>query len=171
MSKQKKITLVKAKNKQAPLKTKIVDLETKRSIQYIYTSIKLDSHKKYSCWWCRLMIENNPIGCPLKSDEDVYYCDGIFCSFNCVKAYILDQKNDTRYSESVKLLSHIYCQAMGILEPVIINPSPPWQFLLDYGGHMTPEQYKQYINKVVYIEKGVIQMKPVVILYEEEEKF
>jgi hypothetical protein len=172
-SKLKKITPLKTKNnKQTPIKSKIIDLETKRSVQYIYTSVKIDPHTKYHCWWCTLPIENKPIGCPLKYESaHTYYSDGIFCSFNCVKAYILDQKNDTRFSESIKLLSHIYCYVSGTLEPVIINPSPPWKFLKQHAGHLTIEQYKQYIDRIVYIEKGIVQMKPVVILYEEEEKF
>jgi len=52
-----------------------------------------------NCWWCRYPIpeEIHPLGCPVKYvkkdlhkgvNEEHFETDGIFCSFNCVMAYI-----------------------------------------------------------------------------------
>lgn len=111
------------------------------------------SNKSYKCWWCTLNIEHKLIGCPIyvhhNKKETEYVTEGLFCSFECVKAYILSKKDDALYKNSLVFLSHMVNDARDIMEPIIINPSPPKEFLIEYGGYMTHEQYKNQIGKVV----------------------
>jgi len=189
---QKNITALK------PLKTKIMDMETKRIINYISITTKITKDKTYNCWWCTLQIENTPVGCPLsvkcetnstKKETFTYYTDGIFCCFNCIKAYVMEYgQHDIKYKDSIRLLALMLydnndnfdpnidtntedtTNIKKEIEPKIIHPSPPWRFLSQYGGHVTPQQYKEMINRVVYKEKGIIQLHPITTLYEEIEK-
>lgn len=184
---QKNITTLK------PLKNKILDLETKRLVSYISITSKLLKDKIYNCWWCTLLIDGNPIGCPLSlkitTDADetkkeivTYYTDGLFCCFNCVKAYIMEHgEHDAKYKDSVRLLAMMIfdynrtelekTKQRFFSDPITITPSPPWRFLSQYGGHVTPQQYREMINRMIYKEKGIVQLQPITTLYEEDEKF
>lgn len=176
---QKNITTLK------PIKNKILDLETKRIINYVSITTKIVKDKTYNCWWCTLPIENHPIGCPLSmqistdshtAQEDVekvtYYTDGLFCCLNCIKAYIIEYgEHNAKYKDSVRLLAMMSCDSEQITDPLTITPSPPWRFLQQYGGHVTVDQYKEMIGRMIYKEKGIIQIQPITTLYEEDEKF
>jgi hypothetical protein len=169
MNKTRKITIIE------PTKNKILDTETKKIIQYISVSVDLTKGKKYRCWWCTLFIENEPIGCPINvkrnNEKKEYSTDGVFCSFNCVKAYInIKEKTDMTYKHSHALLAHMVCDMQGSISPVFIEPAPHKCLLSDYGGHMTEDQYRHCFNRMLYIEKGIIKMFPVTSIYQEEEK-
>lgn len=177
---QKNITTLK------PLKNKILDLDTKRIINYISIVTKIGKNKIYNCWWCRLTIDNNPIGCPLSlkitiNEEDkketvTYFTDGLFCCFNCVKAYIMEYgEHDAKYKDSSRLLAMMFSDCNSVtgqsIVPITITPSPPWRFLSQYGGHVNDQQYKEMIDRMVYKEKGIVQLQQITTLYEEEQKF
>lgn len=187
---QKNITTLK------PIKNKILDLETKRLIHYISITTKIVKDKIYNCWWCTLPIENHPIGCPLymqlsndsqellgdcdptannkntKAQKITYYTDGLFCCLNCIKAYIMEYgEHDAKYKDSVRLLAMMACDNEEIKDPLTIDPSPPWRFLQQFGGHVTVDQYREMIGRMIYKEKGIIQIQPITTLYEEDEKF
>jgi hypothetical protein len=191
-TRQKNITTLK------PIKNKILDLETKRLVNYISITTKIFKDKIYQCWWCTLPIDTNPIGCPYSlkittnSDDEndietetvTYYTDGLFCCFNCVKAFIMEHgENDAKYKDSTRLLAMMVydyereCHFKSgqktrfCSEPITITPSPPWRFLSQYGGHVTSQQYREMIDRMIYKEKGIVQLQPIVTLYEEEEKF
>lgn len=149
---------------------KILDLETRRSTNQISISIKVEKDQKYSCWWCRLPIETEILGCPLSLENEIYYTDGIYCSPNCIKAYILEYlQDDSRYRDSLRLLSIMVADVLGY-KSTHINPSLPWRVLIQYGGHITPEKYKEMSKHITWVEKG-IKVKPVVVVYEETEKY
>ena len=192
---QKNITTLK------PIKNKILDLETKRHFNYLSITTKIVKDKIYNCWWCTLPIENYPIGCPLsmqsfrknnsitfsemdqalkkqekeqeKEQEQItFYTDGLFCCLNCIKAYIMERgEYDAKYKDSIRLLAMMACDNEQIQDPLTISPSPPWRFLQQYGGHLTVDQYREMIGRMVYKEKGIIQIQPITTLYEEDEKF
>ena len=105
-------------------------------------------------------------------EEITYYTDGLFCCLNCIKAYIIESgEHDAKYKDSVRLLAMMACDNEQIQDPLTINPSPPWRFLQQYGGHLTVDQYREMIGRMVYKEKGIVQIQPITTLYEEDEKF
>ena len=149
--------------------------ETKRTIQYMSVEPKIVAGKIYNCWWCTLPItDQEPLGCPLSEKDGVYHTDGLFCTVNCIKAYLLEHcANDARYQNSLTLLAFMYIELSGelstpISEPVVIPPSPHWKFLVQYGGSLTPEQYKETIGKIMFTSKGIIKQHPITFLYTEE---
>lgn len=182
---QKNITTLK------PIKNKILDLETKRHFNYLSITTKTVKDKIYNCWWCTLPIEDDPIGCPLsmqcalaasppvgsttqspEGSQITYYTDGLFCCLNCIKAYIMEHgEHDAKYKDSIRLLAMMACDNEQIQDPLTISPSPPWRFLQQYGGHLTVDQYREMIGRMIYKEKGIIQIQPITTLYEEDEKF
>jgi hypothetical protein len=158
-----------------PTKDKVMDTETKKMVQYVSSTVNLARGKRYRCWWCTLSIEDEPIGCPInvlhEQGQKTYSTDGVFCSFNCVKAYINDKERlDVMYKNSHVLLGHMVCDMNGSISPVSVEPAPDKRLLTDYGGYMTKEQYRHCFSRMLYTEKGVIKMYPTTSIFQEEEK-
>jgi hypothetical protein len=160
---QKKITNV----------NKILDRDTNQIVQYVSnTANPMISKKFLRCWWCTLATGPTPIGCPLAlsltNGVKTYSTIGIFCSFNCAKAYAEDrEKTDYSFKNSCNLLAQMLCDEKDRFSPVTITPAPDKNLLLEYGGHMTEDQYKACFDKLTYVKKGVIKMFPVTVAYEE----
>lgn len=135
---------------------------------------------KKPCWSCRSKFTTNPIGCPVKynptpknpvqiarlmerfkemnhvvdkNNLDFFETEGIFCSFPCVKYYILEQLAKTKsvkYKKALEYLSLLYYKFTG--EMLIIQPSPSWNLTVDWGGHLTPSEYRASIGNLEYTE-------------------
>ena len=136
----------------------------------------LPSHTSKPCWWCRHTFATKVLGCPIKYNPcklnsvertrveqkfrksklsttalDFFETEGMFCSFPCVKAYILSQNLNSRYKESTTLLSLLYIKLTGSTI-THIPPSPSWKVLVEYGGHLTIKEYRATFGKLEYTE-------------------
>lgn len=101
-----------------------------------------------------------------------YETDGIFCSFNCVQAYISDNSNNPLYKPSKGLLLKIYKELVG--EDIdIINPSPHWRTLKAYGGFQDINAFRRNLNNTFYEFQGTVKNRffPNGMLYEKHIKF
>ncbi len=87
-----------------------------------------------------------------KETLNYYLSDGVFCSFNCTKAFILDNKSDHMYSNSINLLNKIYMDLFPeITESSIdILAAPHWRLLRDYGGHLSIDEFRQSFFNIVF---------------------
>lgn len=126
------------------------------------TNEYLNKDCKGHCWWCRHSIpsEWHPLGIPLKKDkENTYTCDGLFCSFNCIMAYIHTFSEGMKYKDSPMLVGQMYRSLFGKdirLDKIIDAPS--WKHLREYGGKMTIEEFRSTFNKLKFIERRVTPM-------------
>ena len=108
------------------------------------------------------------------SDEEYYETDGVFCSFNCCKAWIDDNKHDCKYNLSNMLLLKLYRTL--VKERInLITPAPHWRLLREYGGDMSIEQFRESFNKVEHKFSGEIRNTSIFVsvgqTYEENIKF
>ena len=110
------------------------------------------------CWWDRHSFQNRPLGCPLRcisdkehKEKDIYETEGIFCGFPCCKAYIISQKSEMKYKESLALLTMIFMTFYGKRD-ISIPIAPTWKMLKAYGGHLTIQEYKSSIGRLDYEE-------------------
>ena len=93
------------------------------------------------CWWCCHQFDTAPCTCPIdckrdKLNQDKFDCIGIFCSWNCVKAYhyyIVDYKK--KYN-SMSLINQLMIQLYGATITLSTKPAPPRQCLQMFGGYM-----------------------------------
>ncbi len=98
-----------------------------------------------------------------------FHTDGIFCSFNCVLAFILDNKHNNLYKESISLLYHMYERLIG--QPIenmkhTLLPAPHWRLLIIFGGSFTIEEFREKFNHVYYNELFTIDiMKPLSTIF------
>lgn len=81
--------------------------------------------------------------------QDYYIVDGVFCSFNCNLAFILEHKNVPMYFYSEQLLLKMYYDVFGE-KALPLEPAPSWRLLQSYGGHQTIEEFRKNFYKVEY---------------------
>jgi hypothetical protein len=110
--------------------------------------------------------------------EDYFITDGVFCSFNCCKAFIKDNKHNILYENSESLLIKLFSDIMKTnnlkLNTITISPAPSWRLLKEYGGNLTINEFRENFNKVSYDCHGSIKQvifRPVGHLYEEKINF
>jgi hypothetical protein len=84
--------------------------------------------------------------------NDYYETDGIFCSFNCMYAFILENKKNPIYSESEYLFTRFL---HDVLKMTKINPAGHWRLLEEYGGTLTIEEFRLAFSKIEYENKGI----------------
>lgn len=101
--------------------------------------------------------------------QDCYITDGIFCSFNCLFAFIKDNKTNPLYKDSEVLMYSLYEDITGC-EAEEIMPAPHWRNLICFGGHMTIEEFRKTFNKINIVSHG-IRFSSIGRLYEERLKF
>jgi len=105
-----------------------------------------------------------------------YETDGIFCSFNCCKAFILDNRHNPLYRMSEFLLVKLHMDLFELKEPFTILPAPSWRMLVQYGGDMTIDQFRDTFQKYTYEQQYSIihtlpKCRPVGYIYDENYMF
>lgn len=99
------------------------------------------------CWWCMHSFETVP--CPVmrryNNKTDTLHVEGMFCSWNCAKAYMI--KNKKSHITAMGLQTLLYQKF--IKKTSRIKPSPPIYCLKVFGGHLDIEEYrKKYATHV-----------------------
>ena len=125
---------------------------------------------------------NNPVDKTLSKSKykfslvegEHYVTDGVFCSFDCMSAYINENQTNPLYAHSKSLMIKMYRDITG-QKNVAINPAPHWRQLKEYGGEKSIEDFRACFNKVKTHCHGVIKnepvLKPIGVLYEEKINF
>jgi len=107
---------------------------------------KWPSKTYIKCWNCTLNIDTIPIGIPYKINNDMYYkkkyvifyVNGCFCSFPC--AYRYDYIINNNQHENYLYILYEYFGYDGT-----INMAPDKNVMVDYGGYISEEIYKQKV--------------------------
>lgn len=155
------------------------DIKTYDKIPVSFTTVdKWIKSTNLTCWFCHRTFKNRPwfepqsiepvsegeIGNILGPDEvknsvnTKSHCiiiHGIFCTCNCVRAYInLHTKDLTEKLNKVAMLKYVYELFNGKSIPDI-QPSPPPTDMVQYGGTLTTTAYQQKIDSLdaAYIEE------------------
>ncbi len=104
------------------------------------------------CWWCCHKFEGKPLCMPVKYDsiKKLFICKGVFCSFGCTKAYILNMNtvNNLRISQNLTLMSlHM---GNNLRQP--ITCAPPREVLSIFGGYMDIKEFREKSNKNITVK-------------------
>jgi len=106
-------------------------------------------------------------GYDIKQCEKEYYLtDGIFCSFNCIVAFVNDNSHNNFYNESKMLLNIMYNE-INDKKPTKIKPAPHWRLLKDYGGTLTIDEFRSTFNIHEY-EECSFHMKTLSKIFKEK---
>jgi hypothetical protein len=95
------------------------------------------------CWWCCHKFTCCPCTLPTKYDQlrKRFTFTGIFCSWNCVKAYNFEKGDHLKYQRS-ELITLLIKQMYGITKSLGIKPAPPRQCLKIFGGYLTIDEFR-----------------------------
>lgn len=95
------------------------------------------------CWWCSHQFDSSPCTLPINysSYTKKFKCIGIFCSWNCVKTYNFDLKDQKVY-ERASLITLIIQQMYSLDYSLRIKPAPPRQVLSIFGGYLNIEEFR-----------------------------
>lgn len=136
-----------------------------------------------NCWSCRSKFFGPAWGCPLEYSKvckgsapykavskvlkdrniptnedsiDFFYAEGIMCSKECVKTYILEklstQNGSAKYSTSLTLLTLLVKRMTGEVN-VDINPRPDiWKLSKEWGGKTNMEDIRAMTADVEFTE-------------------
>lgn len=107
---------------------------------------------------CENEVNNVPKTQTIES-RGYYETDGIFCSFECCMAFILDKKDSIEYTRSENLIARMYIDFYGHYRR--IYPAPSWRLLRNYGGHLTIEDFRGEFGKQVYNISRQVKISPV----------
>lgn len=99
-------------------------------------------------------------------ETEYYLTDGIFCSFNCIMAFIKDQAHDAFYNESKMLTYNMYREVVG-KKATKIKSAPHWRLLKMFGGPFTIEDFRKSFNLFEY-EECSFHMKTLSKIFKEK---
>jgi hypothetical protein len=92
------------------------------------------------CLWCKYGFSTPPIELPEDYYNNIFYCTGNFCSWNCAKTYNIDL-NDTSTWKRESLLNLMYYKTYGEFREII--PAPSWLMLEDFGGILKIDEFRE----------------------------
>lgn len=103
--------------------------------------------------------------------KNYYVTDGAFCSFNCCKSYICDNKKNPLYNLSEMLLLKMYKEIFPSTNIIDIQPAPHWRKLKEYGGDKTIKEFRDSFNKVEYKNFGFTSLEDDISDYNSNDNF
>jgi len=112
------------------------------------------------CWWCCHKFDNSPCTLPIKYNEltKVYDFIGIFCSWNCTKAYN-NYKNDHKKYERGQLITMLVKQLYGIEYAISIKSAPFRECLKMFGGYMSIDDFRNSFYNVDAYSLNLLKFK------------
>lgn len=94
------------------------------------------------CWWCCHPWDGPDVHLPIRYDDRTkkFTTMGHFCSFECAKAYGMDN-GGARWGEILEILSLYRKHVCGKYVPT--SPAPKRQTLKIFGGPLTIEEFRK----------------------------
>lgn len=104
-----------------------------------------------------------------------YQTDGVFCSFNCCKSFIDDNLAEPMYKNSNVLITKLY-NDLYKANINTISPAPHWRTLIQYGGFLNINDFRESFDKIEYKNHGFTReflqsTQPLGVLFEKKIKF
>ena len=98
------------------------------------------------CWWCCHPCGDISMGLPFKYNllDDVYNTKGHFCSWNCMRAYVLKEPDYVR--DNLIMLMISMRQKMGIKQHSI-KKAPMKETLKVFGGILSIDEFRKGADK------------------------
>jgi hypothetical protein len=125
------------------------------------------------CWWCCHPYEGEMLHLPFKYDDrkKVYDTVGNFCSWECMKAYAMDNYSSNMSGIICTNLTLMKKQAVGKLTPT--SAAPNRLALKVFGGTLTIDEFRNTMKcKTVIVELPTQRYIPNnVIIYNKSSEF
>lgn len=162
-------------------KTMLSSIKKTQTQKHEESKIYMTNANAKRCRFCTLDIvdDSRAVGCPIKAVEihndikhdDIkhsgeYITKGIFCSYNCAKAFAKDREAiDPTFAKSCRFINIIVNKNVDG-ESIDVHPSPPIELMRLYGGYMTEEQYRSEIGNISYTFSNSMVTHPITLVYQ-----
>lgn len=104
------------------------------------------------------------------NNKSFYETYGVVCSWNCMAAFINENKHQHMFKHSKSLMLKLYNETMGTNIDTI-ELAPHWTQLIEYGGNKSIIEFRNGFNNIEYNNHGYIknfpEFKSIKLLYEE----
>ena len=133
-------------------KKELDNLTTKKTINYSENIlIQFDNSKSSTwlsstsiyCWWCSHPFSCAPCAIPYEYNDSKFKVYGVFCSPECVAAYIFDNYNNETVWEKYSLLNFMYNKLYN-QKNLKIKLAAPRQTLKIFGGNLNIKHFREY---------------------------
>ena len=101
------------------------------------------------CWWCCHNFDTVPLGIPMKYYNETFYLKGCFCSFNCVLAYVIDNKH-FKYEQVYPNIKSLRAKLTKHKLDDKITPAPPRESLTVFGGDLSIEKFRTTSDDYIF---------------------
>jgi hypothetical protein len=91
------------------------------------------------CLWCKHTFDTPAVELPEDYFNNIFYCSGNFCSWNCAKAFNVDLNDITTWKRE-SLLNLMFYKTYGVFKE--ITPAPSWLMLEDFGGILAIKDFR-----------------------------
>ena len=117
------------------IKSNIISYENTENYKEINNC---DNSECNICWNCCHKMKN-PLGLPLKYDNEIFYIYGYFCSLECASRYAFDNLNN--HFEVYTLINFYYNKINKTIGEKV-NIAPKKTTLKIFGGNLSIEEYR-----------------------------
>ena len=95
------------------------------------------------CWHCCHSFDNAPLSIPSHSESGTMVLDGVFCSFGCVVAHIVEHPG---YQSEMRIVRAMdFARQLGYKVHSVIA-APPRRLLAMFGGPYSIEQFRDHVH-------------------------
>jgi hypothetical protein len=122
------------------------------------------------CWFHRMTFDGLAMGIPIRISQGKVYCDGTFCSYSCVYAFLLDHmekmpcKRDPNYINSIVLLKQLFEDEFPGEE---LTATLDWKLSKDVGnGNLTFKEFMFGLKGIRVIARANYIYTPVTVTYD-----
>lgn len=110
------------------------------------------------CYHCCHSIDTNDLGLPVSFVNGTFNTVGHFCSWECMKAYVVYSRDDTKFNKFS--LITMMRQHMNLFTPV--KEAPPREMLDIFGGNMSIDEFRNQNESYVYLPLPMIRLNPLI---------
>lgn len=95
------------------------------------------------CWHCCHPFDNAPLSIPSHNESGTMVLDGVFCSFGCLVAHIVEHPG---YQSEMRIVRAMeFARQLGYMVHSVIA-APPRRLLSMFGGPYSIEQFREHVH-------------------------
>lgn len=110
------------------------------------------------CFHCCHAFDTKDLGLPVSYKDGSFNTVGHYCSWECMKAYVVYSRDDTKFNKFS--LITMMRQHMKIYTP--LTEAPPREMLKIFGGKMTISEFRKENGSYVYLPLPMICLNPLI---------
>ena len=110
------------------------------------------------CFHCCHTFTTQSLSLPTSYNKDVFETRGHFCSWECMKAFVVYSKDDVKFNKFS--LITLMRSSMNLFTTLICAPHR--EMLIAFGGKMSIEEFRSSNDIYTYLPGPMIKLNPLI---------